>query len=45
MGTHIEFLCAKHEKMPIIKGFFSYIKKLDSSVEKTKNAVLNSICF
>ena len=22
-----------------------YIKKLDSSVEKTKNAVLNSICF
>ena len=26
-------------------GFFLYIKKLDSSVEKTKNAVLNSICF
>lgn len=25
--------------------FFLYIKKLDSSVEKTKNAVLNSICF
>ena len=29
----------------LLLAAFLYIKKLDSSVEKTKNAVLNSICF